>query len=482
MIKTPEKSNAILLISMLALFWLYRLVVLLNAPYDLYLDEAYYFNWAKHLDWGYYSKPPMLSWLIYLTTSIFGDSQVAIKIGSMLLYPVTTYVIYLIGLELFDKKVAFYSALTFFTLPSVWMSSMIISTDVVLLLFWSLALLFFIKALYHDRVWDWVLAGVFSGAGLMSKYNFIFFLISVVLVFALIAKFRKHFLNSYFYLSIMIAFLLFLPNLIWNYNNDFVSFVHTKDISEVDKALFRPSKFLEFFGAQFVVFGPILFFTFWVLVFKRAFLKNERYLILFLFSIVTLGFIMMLSTVSSSFANWAASAYVSATVLVVAYLLEQGKEKLLKLSVVIHTVLAVLFFHYQSIASFAGVELTRKTDPYKRVSGWSGVSAQILKAHQSYPNTLLLTDGRTEVAEFDYYTKEKTYIYNPTHQMKNQYHLTRDLNEKKGEDFLFISQKGVAGMDAYFDSVKKVGEVNEVLYPDFNRTYELYLVKNFKGY
>ncbi|HIP47304.1 MAG TPA: phospholipid carrier-dependent glycosyltransferase, partial [Campylobacterales bacterium] len=147
--KSEDNKSAIVLVSLLVLFWVYRLIVLLNAPYDLYLDEAYYFNWAQNVDWGYYSKPPMLSWLIYLTTSLFGDGQVAIKIGSMILYPITTYVIYLIGLELFDKKVAFYSALIFFTLPSVWMSSMIISTDVVLLLFWSLALLFFIKAIYH---------------------------------------------------------------------------------------------------------------------------------------------------------------------------------------------------------------------------------------------------------------------------------------------------------------------------------------------
>ncbi len=480
--KSEEKSQTIVLISLLALFWVYRLVVLLTAPYDLYLDEAYYFNWAKHVDWGYYSKPPMLSWLIYLTTALFGDGQVAIKIGSMILYPITTYVIYLIGLELFDKKVAFYSALIFFTLPSVWMSSMIISTDVVLLLFWSLALLFFIKVLYHDRGRDWMLAGVFSGLGLMSKYNFIFFLISVVLVLALIPKFRKHFQNRNLYIAIMIAFVVFLPNLIWNYQHDFVSFSHTSELAKGATSFFHPSKFFEFFGVQFIVFGPILFYTFWVMVFKKAFMKNEKYLILFLFAIVTLGTIMVLSFLSRSYANWAAVTYVSATILVVAYLLEMKKEKLLKISVIIHTILAIIFFHYHALASFAGVELTRKIDPYKRVSGWSAVSEQIVKAHKAYPNTLLLTDGRTEVAQFDYYTKEKTYIYNPHHEMKNQYHITRDLNEHKGEDFLFVSDGSVEGMDEYFESVKKVGRVNVVMYRDFNRTYMLYHLKNFKGY
>jgi len=480
--KHKEQNETLVIVSLMVIFWIYRLFVLLNSPYDLYLDEAYYFNWAKHVDFGYYSKPPMLSWLIYLTTSIFGDSEVAIKIGSMLLYPITTFVIYLIAKELFDKKVALYTALIFFTLPSVWMSSMIISTDVVLLLFWSLALLFFIKALYHDRGSDWIWAGLFSGAGLMSKYNFIFFLISVILVLALIPKFRKHFQNKNLYITIVIAFVVFLPNLIWNYNNDFVSFSHTSDLSGMKEKVFHPNKFFEFFGLQFLVFGPILFYYFWVMVFKRAIVKNEKYLILFLFAITTLAVIMILTFYSRSYANWAAVTYVSATIMVVAYLIEQKKEKLLKLSVVIHTLLAVVFFHYHTLAALAGVELTRKIDPYKRVSGWSDVGAQIVKAHKEYPNTILLTDGRTEVAQFDYYTKEKTYIWNPTHVMENQYHITRDLNRQKGKDFLFVSDEGVDGMSAFFDSVKPAGRVNVSMYPDYNRSYNLFVLRNFKGY
>jgi len=401
----------------------------------------------------------------------------------MIVYPITTFVIYLIAKELFDVKTAFYAALIFFTIPSVWMSSMIISTDVVLLLFWSLSLLFFIKAIYHDKGLYWIFAGIFSGFGLLSKYNFIFFLISAILVLVFIPKFRKHFQNKYFYITIMIAFVIFLPNLLWNYQHDFVSFSHTSELSQVDKELFHPNKFFEFFGIQFLVFGPILFYYFWVIVFKKAFMKNEKYLLLFLFAIVTLGIIMFLSFLSRSYANWAAVTYVTATVLVVAYLLEQRKEKLLKISVILHTLLAVVFFHYHTIMAVAGVELTRKIDPYKRVSGWSAVSAQIVEAHKRYPETLLLAPSRSEVAQFDYYTKEKTYIWNPNHQMKNHYHLTRDLNLQKGRDFFYISHdKDTNNVKAYFESAKKVGLVNEVLYPDYNRSYNLFYLQNFKGY
>lgn len=478
-----ERKYLSWLIALMAVIWLYRLYVLLQAPYDLYFDEAYYFNWAKHLDWGYYSKPPMLGWLIYLTTSLFGDSQVGIKIGAMIIYPITTMVIYLITKTLFDLKSAFYAALVFFTLPSVWMSSMLISTDVVLLLFWSLALLFFIKALYEEKNSYWIWAGVFSGLGLMSKYNFIFFLLSIVLTLMLVPKFKKHFSNRYFYIAIMIAFVVFLPNLIWNYQHDFISFVHTKQISHISGKWIHHNKFIEFFAAQFLVFGPILFFYYWVIVVKKAFVKNEKYLILFLFSITTLGFIMILSFISRSFANWAAVTYVSGTILVVKYLLDAKKEYLLKLSIVIHTLLAVIFFHWHALADISGVTLKRSNDPYKRVSGWSDVAKMIAKDHVKYPNTLLLMDGRAEVAEFDYYLKQKCYIFNPHKEMENQYHMTRDLNDAKGKDFLFATQQeDEKTLYPYFESVKKVGVVNKVLYPDYNRSYNLFYLRNFKGY
>jgi 4-amino-4-deoxy-L-arabinose transferase-like glycosyltransferase len=450
---------------------------------DLYIDEAYYYNWAKHLDLGYYSKPPMLSLLIALTTKIFGESVFAIKVGAVLVYPLTAYVVYLIARELFDEKTAFYSGLTFFTLPSVWLSSLIISTDVVLLLFWALALLFFIKALKSDRWFDWSLAGVFSGLGLLSKYNFIFFLVSIFLVFLTIPKYKKEFKNPKLYLAILLAFVIFLPNLWWNYQNDFISFVHTKQISHIDKKLLHPNHLFDFLGAQFVVFGPILFFYFWVIAFKREFLTDERFKILFYFAIVMLGFIMVLSFLSRSFANWAAPSYVSATILVVAYLIKQNRVKLVIFSIVLHSLLGVGLYHYHDIAKILGIKLSRHTDPYKRVLGWKDVIDQVKVVRDRYPNHYILSKSRGSVAELDFYLKEKTYIFNPNHEMENQYHMDRDLNKLRGKNFIFVGgDKDEMRLKKYFKSVKRIGKVVAPLYVDFNRSYTLFEADGFKGY
>ncbi len=474
-----------LLFMVVAIIWLYRLLVLGDMKSDLYFDEAYYYNWAKHLDLGYYSKPPMLSLLIALTTKLFGDSIFAIKLGAELTYPITTLFIYLIAKELFNPRVAFYSALTFFTLPSVWLSSMIISTDTVLLLFWSAAFYFFIRAIRYDRWSDWIFAGVASGFGLLSKYNFILFLVSVVLTLVLMPKYRLYFRSTKLYTAILIAFVLFLPNLWWNYNNDFISFVHTKQISHIEDSWLHPNKFFEFFGAQFIVFGPILFGAFWYILLRdREFLRDERGLILFLFAIVMLGFIMVLSFLSRSFANWAAPTYIAATILVVAYLVLKGKVWLVWLSILLHTLLGVVFYNYHQIADALHIELTRKSDPYKRVLGWRDALHQIGDIwRERYPNTTLLATRRADVAEADYYLSTKTYIFNPRHEMENQYHMDRDLNEKKGEDFLlFRTLDEMGDLLPYFEKVGKVGKVVVPLYSDFNRTYYLFHCVGFKGY
>ncbi len=478
------KNSTILLISIMVGIWLYRLFLLFNLEYDLFFDEAYYYGWSQNLDFGYYSKPPMLSLLIFLTTWLFGDSVIAIKIGAMLVYPITSIVIYFISKELFNYKVAFYSALIFFTLPSVWLSSMIISTDVVLLLFWSLGLLFFIKAIKYNQFWQWFGAGVFSGLGLLSKYNFILFLVSAILVLVLIPSYRKHLKNRYFYMAIVIAFILFLPNLYWNYTHDFISFVHTKEISHIDRELFNFKYFIEFFSAQFLLFGPILFYFFLVIIFQYKEIKKEKnYLILFLFSIVMLAFITFLSLLSRAFANWAAPAFVSATILVVAYLLKNRKERLLIYSIIIHSLIAIIFFNYHFLASFFGIEVSAKMDPFRRVSGWSEISQKINRVHEDYPKTIILTNSRKETALFTYYLKQKCYLYNPKKIIENQYHMTQNMNNEIGRDFLFVSNRGdIDEVSKDFEDFKKLNFITTRVDMDYNRSYNIFLLKNFRGY
>lgn len=161
---------AILLLGLLVIT-AYRAWVVATGGLNLYVDEAQYWYWAQTLDWGYYSKPPMIAAIIAATTSVCGDSEFCVRAGSLLFYPLSTLTLFLLARRLFDARVALLAALLFITLPSVSLSSSLISTDVALFFFWTLALYAFVRALDSDAWGDWLLLGVALGLGMLSKYT-----------------------------------------------------------------------------------------------------------------------------------------------------------------------------------------------------------------------------------------------------------------------------------------------------------------------
>jgi 4-amino-4-deoxy-L-arabinose transferase-like glycosyltransferase len=85
----------VLLGLVIATLAVYRLWIMATSPYNLFADESYYYGWAQNLTFGYYSKPPMIAWLIALTTGVCGEGQTCMKLGALWAYPFTTIVVYL---------------------------------------------------------------------------------------------------------------------------------------------------------------------------------------------------------------------------------------------------------------------------------------------------------------------------------------------------------------------------------------------------
>src|SRR5437660_12923871 len=94
-----------------------RLVALFRTPLELYPDEAQYWLWSRSLAFGYFSKPPLLPWIIAATTSLFGEDAFAIRVASPLLHLATGLVVYAIARRLYDARVACWSAVLYATLP-----------------------------------------------------------------------------------------------------------------------------------------------------------------------------------------------------------------------------------------------------------------------------------------------------------------------------------------------------------------------------
>src|SRR5258707_4193907 len=123
-----------------------RLLWLALQPADLFPDEAQSWVWSQQLALGYYSKPPLLAWLIALTTGLFGDSEFAVRLSAPLLHAGAAIFVYGIGARLYDQRVRCWSALTYASLPGVSVSAFIISTDAPLMLFLAATLYAFVRA------------------------------------------------------------------------------------------------------------------------------------------------------------------------------------------------------------------------------------------------------------------------------------------------------------------------------------------------
>src|ERR1700752_48902 len=137
---TTETSYALPLIVCLGALLAVRLAAVYAAKTDLVLDEAQYWTWSRELAFGYFSKPPMIAWLIRATSTLCGDGEACVRSAAPVLYTVSAVIIYLTGRALYSARVGFWSAIVFATLPGLSYSSLLITTDVPLVLFWTVML------------------------------------------------------------------------------------------------------------------------------------------------------------------------------------------------------------------------------------------------------------------------------------------------------------------------------------------------------
>ena len=478
-----------LLLLIIALLQLYRIVLVGHLDLTLYLDEAYYWEWAQQLDWGYYSKPPLIGWLIAATTAIWGDSVLAVKAGTLLLHPITALLLFILGQRLVDSATGFYTALLYLTTPALFLSGIMISTDVLLLLFWSAALLLFTDAISHGRWRDWLLLGVVCGLGLLSKYTMGIFAISALLFLLLSRDHRYWLLRREPYLTALLALLLLLPNVWWNWQHHFPTLYHTAEISHLaaDQPL-QWLELLEFQLGQLLVFGPIFLPLFLYLVLTPS---QGRYqpgrLLLLCFSLPFLIIISLQALLGRANANWAVPAFIAATLLVVAWLLRFNHHRWLWFGLLLNSAIGFGLYHYEAIANHLNIPLRHGNDPYLRLRGWPELAAQLIPHLDAEPAATLLVTGREPAAQLRYLLRDRPLqlrAWFPGGKPQHHYQLMQPLREREGGPFLLlISSEGESRpILARFESQQFIATLQVTIHSNYVRLYRLYRIDGFKGY
>ena len=462
-----------------------RLAWLQFGRLDLYPDEAQYWLWSLTPDWGYYSKPPLLAWIIRLTTALCGDSETGVRLASPLLHCAASVIVYRIARLLYDVRIACWSAIAYATLPGISFSSLIISTDVPLLLCWAAALYAFLCALEASSWRWWIAVGIAAGLGLLAKYAMAYWLLSALL-FLLIAKEERRHLPRFF-AAAALALAIYSPNFFWNAAHGYVSYHHTEANANIDGFALHPGAFGEFAGSQFGVFGPIFFAALLVIVvFWPRSLAERRAQILAVFALPTLAMMLAVSLLSRAHPNWSAPAYVSATILVVAFLIERGRVVLVAASVALHVAAAILLIETRDIAQAAGWNMPGQYDPVHRLRGWAALARGVDTLRLQDPGAKILSDNREVLASLIYYLRPHPFDalkWNPGHGVHDQFDLSADIKDHIGEDVIFVSPRSQpVDVPSYFAETGSIGHVVVPLGGNTTREFLLMELNGFKGY
>ncbi|MCB2021332.1 MAG: glycosyltransferase family 39 protein [Burkholderiaceae bacterium] len=300
----------------LVLLLAFRLVLLALSDTELYFDEAQYWAWSKQPAFGYYTKPPLLAWVIGLTTGVCGDSPFCARLGAPLLHAASALVAYAIARKLFDRRIAFWTGIVYLTTPGAAVSAMLISTDVPLLFFWTVALL---ATVHHVERPTWLtgaVIGIAIGLGMNAKYAMVYFVLCFALYCAFEPRLRRLLVHPATLAALAIAALLILPNVLWNAGHGFATFSHTRDNASWDNGRFpNISGMLEFIGTQAVIIGPVPFVALIVALLGRAdFGKRAELRLLLFFSIPVFALITLQALIAKANGNWAATAFPAAAI------------------------------------------------------------------------------------------------------------------------------------------------------------------------
>lgn len=189
------------------------------------IDTFYYFDWSKHLQLSYFDGPPLIAYVIRLTTTIFGHTIFALNFVGVACMIITSALVYKIG-ALINPKVGIIAALLWLFYPFMTTRAIVINVTYDGLECLFSAAIIYVVLLYLQRksIYLIYIIGALGGFLLLSKYQGIILLVSLLLLFALNKKYRQIYHTCHIYFAILICLILFSPVLIWNQQHDWASF------------------------------------------------------------------------------------------------------------------------------------------------------------------------------------------------------------------------------------------------------------------
>jgi len=426
--------------------WTYRLLAVLlvtgcaalrlvylaqNCPLDLAPDEAHYWDWSRHLDWSYYSKGPLVAWLIRLSCSLLGPWSVsltgtemlAVRFPAVLCGSLLILSLYVLTVQVYGSDRLALGVLGLcLSFPAIAAGSSLMTIDSPYTCCWGWALVLGHRAIFRGSSWAWPAAGLVAALGILAKFNMLLWVPSVGLFLLTSREHRPLLFRRGFWVMALLASLGCLPILVWNLQNDWVTFQHLDALAHGmrQESSVRWLGPLVYVGEQFA-----LLLGFWFVAWAGAMVAHrpwveddagKRYLWWMSLPMFTVFLVFSVKTGGGEL-NWPLAAYLSGLVLAAGWLVGQLQSPrrwyrwVMAAGMGMATALGLLllvFVHrsdwlWPVIEPLAGPPIAgrpyplRVFDPTCRLRGWRTLAAEIdrlraeLRANEGQEPVLVAT-------------------------------------------------------------------------------------------
>lgn len=438
---------------------LFRMYYLSFGPLDLSPDEAHYWEWSRRLDISYYSKGPMIAWLIALSTSLFGDTVFGVRFLAVVCSLLGSVILYRLGKAMYDERIGAATAVLFQIVPLFSAFGILFTIDSPFLFFWILSLALFWKVIDNPPQspltkggikggWYWLFLGISVGLGLLTKYTMAFFYPCAFCFLLFSAGHRKVLRTAAPYWALLASLVVFSPVVLWNAQHGWVTVRHTAGQAHVAEGLrISWQSLAEFTASQFGVVTPVLFVliltALWIARGKDREDSTPRGKFLFWFSAPVLVFFMVKSAQGKVQANWAMTGYITgliafSEVFIGRWERSRTSVRSIVIAGIVLSLLVTAVAHYPSKFS-----LPVKLDPTARLKGWNDLGEEVRGIYSEMRKegpVFVFSDSYQIASELAFYTggHPVTYCVNLGRRM-NQYDLWPDFGNLIHSNGIFVT-------------------------------------------
>lgn len=451
-------------------------------------DEAYYFQWSRHLDASYFSKGPAIAYTIAAGTALWGDNNLGVRFFAVMLSAGTAWQMFLLARRWYDETTALIAVLITNVVPIYALGAVVMTIDPLSGFFWIWAAQLFSRAIREERLIDWLLTGFAVGCGFLAKYLNALELVAFLAFLLVVPSRRQWLLKPHFWLMLAVALLCAAPVFWWNGQHGWVSAHQLENRGQLNGPFtLHFSTFLDFLELQALVISPWLFLALLMtagVVIVRRFPRegvriNEGELLLFLLFLPVFLMYAVLSWHMRGEPNWPAVSYLTLIIIVA----KQWRKMLAsRTAAQPFIILAFVFAWLQTLLMHDTqfLHLPQKWDPMGRVVGWSEIAAHLNDLRQEEHADVLIADAYKEASVFSFHLPDKAFIYTLRHSPpSNQFDLWPSYAEAHPRRALWITgESTTAALQPDFNTITFVERVVVSFHGKPFREYTIYLCEN----